>query len=465
MMLIPFLTAYDPNDAPGGSVDPLGFGQGYDALAEALLPGTTNVANRPRYLSVLCLGALLGEEVAPGDRVARTRGRRLDCILRLERFWALANILSWRDDAGTEEWWRYPSGIRGLTYVGRHAEHLEVQGADRCSARFPMLSRQARYGAVGIYGAVAERLGLWDRKSLALKPDSGRALAERFRAETKAPKALLDAVRGDGDVSLKTLRRWGDRAHVTAETRPGEARYLREAFLRDGTRARVAELLADHPPRDTESAEEPELDRLERLGQAARERDHARDIAALIEMILAFEDTYRWCLLGFERVLFACSQAPGGAVALGALAQDPVLPQIGAAMSEVRRRFERALDALHELELGRAVASRLPDVLTFVQRVSTCGSDVAALVRTLLTRHTDVQRGKFDHGQRKMPWVEDRGGGLALTQARWGIDRADLTRPDDITPHAYRTRSADALIHASHYHGGAADRSATPGGS
>lgn len=44
-----FLTAYDPSDLPGGSLDPLGFERGYLFLADKILPGLTNVANRPRY--------------------------------------------------------------------------------------------------------------------------------------------------------------------------------------------------------------------------------------------------------------------------------------------------------------------------------------------------------------------------------------------------------------------------------
>lgn len=56
-----FLTAYDPSDLPGGSLDPLGFERGYLFLADKILPGLTNVADRPRYFSVLCAGASLAE--------------------------------------------------------------------------------------------------------------------------------------------------------------------------------------------------------------------------------------------------------------------------------------------------------------------------------------------------------------------------------------------------------------------
>src|SRR5438874_5144195 len=88
-----FLTAYDPSDLPGGSVDPLGFERGYLFLADKILPGLTNVADRPRYFEVLCVGASLVEE----DRHRTPRElyqARLDCVLRLERLWALSCVLA-----------------------------------------------------------------------------------------------------------------------------------------------------------------------------------------------------------------------------------------------------------------------------------------------------------------------------------------------------------------------------------
>jgi hypothetical protein len=45
----PFLSAYDPSDLPGNSIDPLGFDRGYSTLAEQILPGLTNAAGKPRW--------------------------------------------------------------------------------------------------------------------------------------------------------------------------------------------------------------------------------------------------------------------------------------------------------------------------------------------------------------------------------------------------------------------------------
>ena len=49
-----FWAPYDPLDLASGSLDPLGFGRGYLALADRFLPGFTTVTSFPRYVSMLC---------------------------------------------------------------------------------------------------------------------------------------------------------------------------------------------------------------------------------------------------------------------------------------------------------------------------------------------------------------------------------------------------------------------------
>jgi hypothetical protein len=80
---LPFLTAYDPSDLPGTSVDPLGFDRGYNFLADQILPGLTNVARLPRYFGLLYTGALLGPESRSPTR-AEVEARQ-QAVLRLER--------------------------------------------------------------------------------------------------------------------------------------------------------------------------------------------------------------------------------------------------------------------------------------------------------------------------------------------------------------------------------------------
>ena len=134
-MLDLFLTAYDPSDLPGTSIDPLGFERGYLFLADKILPGLTNVAAHPRYLALLCAGIHLSGDAVDVSRRELVRKHRQEIILRLERFWALANVLARPDGSG---------GVRGVTYAQACADDLRRSGATRTTAKYPLLSRQSQ---------------------------------------------------------------------------------------------------------------------------------------------------------------------------------------------------------------------------------------------------------------------------------------------------------------------------------
>ena len=145
-MIEPFLTAYDPSDLPGGSVDPLGFDRGYALLADKILPGLTNVASRPRYFSVMCAGIAISDEWAgrrDGESPRECRARRLEAMLRAERFWTLACVLASRKDPSLDV-----AGVRGIRYVQRAVARLDERGDTSTDADFQLLSRQMPYGLV-----------------------------------------------------------------------------------------------------------------------------------------------------------------------------------------------------------------------------------------------------------------------------------------------------------------------------
>jgi hypothetical protein len=72
------------------------------------------------------------------------------------------------------------------------------------------------------------------------------------------------------------------------------------------------------------------------------------------------------------------------------------------------------------------------------------------LIDLVLTRHRDVQQGKFDRGQRKAPWVaRDAGGPIRLTAQRHQLPRADRCASWDRFPrHPYRTWGARQFARA-----------------
>lgn len=432
-----FLTAYDPSDLPGGSLDPLGFERGYLHLADKILPGLTNVANRPRYYSILCLGAHL----ANVNHQASTKNQyqaRLECILRLERFWALANVLACKALGRSE---LSDSGIRGVTYAREEAAVIEKSGLRRTNAGYHMLSRQVPYGVIGIYGAVAEGMRFLDRKTFLLTPDLGEKLAEGFLDQTHMPSALLKAIREGGDVSIATLTDWGERAHINGDLLPIENECFAEARDRDSARARMTAQMRETPRLDDS---ESELQWMSRLLPSLKDVKSNQDLAEAVETILAYENCYRLVMLAFERLLYLCRSLPAASISSSDVASDAVLARVCSELPGAALNLKQSLESA-ETEQFLQNADRIKDLSVCIERLAASCNSSDTLAAEVMRRHEDVQRGKLDRGRRKMPWLETTNSRIALTMTRVGGMDKEVTDPLEIYPHPYRLASAEAL--------------------
>ncbi|MGC4099507.1 MAG: hypothetical protein QM706_20610 [Nitrospira sp.] len=429
-----FLTAFDPSDLPGTSIDPLGFDRGYNFLADKILPGLTNVADRPRYFGMLCAGVVLAG-ADNSDPPLKLYSDRRDAVLRLERLWALANVLA------SEEGLR-ADGIRGISYVLEERRRLQRAGSTTASARFKLLSRQAPYGVLGIYGAIAEGLRFFvERKTFTLSPDAGDALAHAFIDETQMPASVRRAVKDDTEVGMSVLASWGKRAHISASPAGEETRYLSEALHRNYVRSRTVQHLASIPPQP----DEPELARIRRIHRSIPDNCDDVDLKNAFEAILEFEDCYRILMLGFERLLWLCRSATTAVLPHERFAHDKVVKKVCDLLPAAAKRLGRAFENGRTEHL-RSEMERIEDVLLFIDRAATISDNPSLLCKEMLARHNDVQHAKFDRGRRKMPWVECVGGGLALTTTRAGGLNFEAQSPDEIAPHPYRLPAADALL-------------------
>ncbi|MFH1021814.1 MAG: hypothetical protein V1809_00320 [Planctomycetota bacterium] len=430
-----FLTSYDPSDLPGASIDPLGFERGYLFLADKILPGLTNVASRPRYIALLCAGSQLS-----GDQDNRSEREQIlhrqETILRLERFWALANVLARPDKSG---------GVRGVTYAQDYLKELQRRGDTRTTAGYRLLSRQTQYGGIGMYANVADGMHFFNRDDFILTPALGEVAAEAFQEETKLPGSIRRAIIDDTDVPLTTLTDWGERAHVEAEVKPREAACLDEALNYNDVRSRMAGLLRNHPAKN---AEETELDRLARVLRTLKRNGQHQDLHEGIECILAFESCYQHMQLSLERILWLCRHHTAASITLAELANDPVMLFV---KTNLLARVQRLLDVLdHGTMPGfRENIDRLSDVRRFLEIASGAVQDNSSFVDAVITRHADVQHGKFDRGRRKMPWLERINSRIQLTMTRSGGMNREASQPAHISPHPYRLGAADAFISAS----------------
>ena len=434
-MIETFLTAYDPSDLPGTSVDPLGFDRGYTFLADKILPDLTNVAAHPRYFALICTGVhLAGDppDVTPLELIRR----RQEVIRRLERFWALANVLARPDGSG---------GVRGVTYAKDRAGKLQLSGDRRTSANYQLLSRQSQYGAIGMYANVADRMRFLNREDFTLTPALGEAAAEAFRSDTDLPNTLRRAVLDDTDVSLSTLTAWGERAHVEGEVKLAEAKCLLDALHTNPVRSCMAGLLTIHQPKSDQEAELPRLARIERTLKKSGQHPALREAIACI---LEFESCYRLSILALERLLWLCRHHSAASVTVAELNGDAVLQSVRERLPTHVRRFLDSLSNGTEPAFCQNL-ERLSDVRRFLEEAGAAVGDIQTFIGAVISRHTDVQHGKFDRGRRKMPWLERNASRINLTLTRAGGMKSEATVPEHIPPHPYRLPAADALISAS----------------
>ncbi len=435
-----FLSSFDPSDLPGSSVDPMGFERGYLFLADQILPGLTNVANQPRYLSLLCAGVPLAE-VEQGEAPRNARAKRRETALRFERFWALANVLA----AGRRK--EECSGLRGVTYALAEAESLDRRSATSCSSKFRLLSRQEPYGALGIYGAVAEQMRLLERTAYGLTPDSGERLAEAFFGESQAPDSLKRAVRENGEVGLATLAKWGEKAFLTADPGPVEGRLLGDALFdeREMNRGRTARLLQKYPLKQKER----ELEWLERVSGKLSEKGEDADLRAAMRAILAYERCYRLTLMAFERILMGCRQAATGLACAEELAKDDALREARKRLPAEIQNLTRTLDELQKYLQAVGEWLRIQDTRGFLDSLSATCDSGTGFIDALIDRHSEIQSGKWDGGHKKSSWVKRGDKGLSLTILRVGRWQREVTAPENIPAHEYRLRSVLALLEAS----------------
>lgn len=431
-MLQTFLTAYDPSDLPGGSIDPMGFEQGYLFLADKILPGMTVVANCPRYLSLLCSGALLAGDLGSLPEM-KQRAARQEAILRLERLWALANVLAFEaDEAGL-------SGLRGITYAVSRMKWLRDNARTKTTSDFKLLSRQTAYGVLGIYGNVAQQAKLVYRKVLEPIPSLGEPLADAFRKETQMPASVRKAVTDARvEVGLTELRNWGERAYLWGAAGVEEKRYLRHALETDATRTRFCGLLR----KVRAQKDEPAAKRLQRLAREAKGASDLKDLCEALEAIRLYEECYQLAILVFERIIYRCRNDHGGYVALAELERDEVIElarnRLPAALTAWFGRVDRAVTP--EFKAG---LSGIESTTGFLTTLAASTGSARQLVEAILAHHANVQGGKLDRGRRKMAWVMQSDGRLSLAPTRVGGLPFEAAKPEDVTPHDYRLTAAD----------------------
>ncbi|MCA9599444.1 MAG: hypothetical protein KC776_39320 [Myxococcales bacterium] len=462
-----FLTAYDPTDVPGGSLDPLGFGSGFNGLADELLPGLTGVASEPAYLALLC-GALRLADHELGSQLetlppAKRRLVRVAAAERLERAWAIGCALSIDPEAGDGSLDAELSGLRGVSYVKKELQRIHRDGRRDAGTRWPLLSRQYTYGMLGIYGGVADRLRLLDKADFTLTPSIGVDLGEAFLADTLPEPPLRRriaklAVDEAATLPLGELARWGERARPGMELSEPVARALRDGLCSNARRHLSLQLMESVMSADVradasaERAEPGEVEMIERclaaldrgaLGNGAQ-GEHGV-LRGVLQTILAFEHVYRWSVVGLERLLHVTHGA-GDTVDVAALGADRGLERAWSNVAAGLPTLEQRREELLQLGLNDT-ARRLTDVVKFAGTAGRAGS-ATEFMDAVLFRHREVQHSKLDRGRRKLPWIERQADKLVISSNLAGASAAPIVDAQEVLPHAWRTWAARNFVRA-----------------
>lgn len=430
MLPLPFVSAWDPRATSSGSIDPLGAIRTYNALATTLLPGITTVTTQVRYLSWICAGLHLLDELpdAPnGGQDGRIRRQR---VLAWERLVALATGWYATSSKDNGAW----GGLRGISYVKRAvAEQI-------CSVDFPLLKNQAGVGGIGTYWVALVRGGLVEDASARLTR-RGVELAGTFLEGCKLPRKALRAVLAKEcpRFTREQLVALGRCVNLdSASIRERERILLADALLEPLSHRRIAAALNG---KKHVTSDQRNFQRLRKRLLAQRE-SFATELADVVAVIQAFEALHTPLLDGFNRLRSASIH--GAPVPLGTAAGLAGLPHD---LVERGEALQRAIDAPARA-LPVAIVSVAREFLGAIQSILHA-STAEEFVRRLVRHHERVQSGKLDASrQPKQPWmvlVGDRGTSIKIAP-RFALDELPLPREDGSFTHPYRLEAFAGLL-------------------
>jgi hypothetical protein len=426
--LLPFLTAYDPFGATSGSIDPLGALQPYVAMADRLLPGTSTITTRSRYLSMLCAALANAEKHRAFSSGSNGFTERRQAVEPYERLWALACVAA--REGGVKG---AADGLRGVTAAERRYRHYAAND-EPIDLAFKLLKYQGRTGAVGTYWTVMVGSDLADPDSGVLTAE-GQELAKEFPSpglSGSEMERLAHPIKGlSVEVTLDQLRQWGRRVNLVAVTAK-EKPLLKEALVANMRRNCVYTALA-------------ELERIKSLpeiwnGAAIRAlRKAVAEVEAaaegglhdVLEAILYFEKMHEAVLRLFESVLWWGTNRPGSPV--NALARDP----------DFMRCADRCVATAKELVAywGKCPRPDLRSVLgdfTDFARIVASSQGSKDVLEAVLRRHRDVQTGKLDYGVPKREWVTVNDDKVELPMPRFQLTKKPSMAAGLELTHAYR---------------------------
>lgn len=437
-ILAPFLSAFDPEVSQEGSVDPLSLQAFGERLAERVYPHITSRMSRVRFVTAMCVGAVVCEEF-DGEMAADG----LTPPWLVFEWYVVEALMRQLETLGPEEGWG--RGVPGYRKVKHVIDRNQQLGT------FSYLKTAKVFGFTGVYRRLAVGLRLSD-DDLGLGSEAVRLLRawevdqklEGFVdgvAEGGAFRDTLAAAVRDGLKSGHTnrSRSWDEWGRIAEVLRPDKAR-SRE-------RKQLFELLTgnDGLP-NTADAEAVSMRReiiqhIESRG-ALLSRQHepqffrgvtrkaSRPLAIRLRAIDAYEAVCALLTDAFSRIRWISSEAGDRAVGEAEFVKDRECKAISRALPEAVERMEHALGELDCAQEIQELRNRYAGIKSADQ-----------LYRVLLDHHAEAQRNKPPDGKRS--WVEEDDRGIRVRPA-YRLE-TEPARTDGYV-HDYRTSSCSSFL-------------------
>lgn len=427
---LPIISAWDPRAASSGSIDPLGALRAYTAIASTLFPGATTITLRPRYLSWVCAGLRLLDDLPDAPRGGQAGRARRQRILPWERLVALST--GWHAKASAvgidDPSWRV---LRGVSYVRAAVAN------GKTSFDFGLLRNQAGVGGVGTYWVTLVHGGLVEDSSARLTP-RGEALGDAFLGTKGTPprQRLLSAFGGTAAaLSAEELAGWGAACSLDAAVAsPKERRLLLDALLEPQAHRLMAAAIGSQARAQSTDACFKQVER-----RLPTTRDSlAGTLASILAVTRSFEALHAALLDRFDRLRAASVDGrPVGADVAAALVGPP------GSLPSLEADLKSAINA--NPGVPQAVSAPVRQFLSATESVCRA-KDAASVLRNLLQHHDRVQGGKTDPSRRpKQPWIELRQRDIVVAP-RFALDAPPEPRAAGDFTHSYRVEAFAGML-------------------
>jgi hypothetical protein len=424
MLLPPVISLPDPVQESEGSVDPLSLQRAYERLADRVLPAVTVRMTRIRFVTAMCLGALVCEAYDP-DEVASDGITPPWLVFEWFVIEAFAREL---DETRGER-------IPGLLKVKSCLNNQRPVSADA------YLKTPKVFGFSGIFRRLAVNCGIlteehrlddrgWELLRAWERDEQLSGLCARDGAGAAFVRDLRDAVER-GCAAGHTVSRprsfWEGVARHLHPSHIGkhEGKVLLESLRSSSERTREhVDHLVDHAKLVNRSEEASYL-------REMRKRSSS-ELALCLASIDAYEALCRPVAETFDVLRELSTNRGMGLVAAGDLATHPDAPRLVNELIEGCERVRRDPILLdHEAEV------RL--LLDTFERVRAPGD----LFDAIVTHHEQAQARKPPDGKR--PWIERARGNAVMVRSAYALPQRDLDAPPYV--HDYRTATVCGFLY------------------